>query len=264
MLTAPDMGPLVESLGTEKVEAHVEAEVESRVLLSLKGITPMDVQSLAAGDDNKDHLQECENICKAVKAICAEHSTNFLAHSLQGPCELALGLVSLADISATAASVKDMARLSEDYAADKGLGAGGVPTFFLAHAVGKSLVDAGTSRVESGEQESETMEAFKELDSSMDQLKAVSFGGSVLGVDLIESTLRPHQRLLDTCGHKVAALKQSKGNAEGANPKLKNRVHERFADSLTTHKSAFAECARSLLDAEVKNNMRQHVSFVWH
>lgn len=108
------------------------------------------------------------------------------------------------------------------------------------------------------------MEAFKELDSSMDQLKAVSFGGSVLGVDLIESTLRPHQRLLDTCGHKVAALKQSKGNAEGANPKLKNRVHERFADSLTTHKSAFAECARSLLDAEVKNNMRQHVSFVWH
>lgn len=89
MLTAPDMGPLVESLGTEKVEAHVEAEVESRVLLSLKGITPMDVQSLAAGDDNKDHLQECENICKAVKAICAEHSTNFLAHSLQGPCELA-------------------------------------------------------------------------------------------------------------------------------------------------------------------------------
>lgn len=54
------------------------------------------------------------------------------------------------------------------------------------------------------------MEAFKELDSSMDQLKAVSFGGSVLGVDLIESTLRPHQRLLDTCGHKVAALKQKR------------------------------------------------------
>ena len=39
----------------------------------------MDVQALAAGDDNKDHLQECENICKAVKATCAEHAVNFTA-----------------------------------------------------------------------------------------------------------------------------------------------------------------------------------------
>ena len=39
LLTAPDMKPLVECLGREKVEAHAQAEVESRVLLSLKGIS---------------------------------------------------------------------------------------------------------------------------------------------------------------------------------------------------------------------------------
>lgn len=258
--TDESLQSLVASLGTERVTDHVTAEVESRLLLSLKGVTLQECQAMAAGEEVAS-IQECAAFCQAVVSTAKTHGRKFLASGLESAADLALGLVSTSDISLTQRSIKDMEQVAEDAKAEKGLAATAFLSFFLAHAVGKALLDLATSRVTTGAEESETADAFKALQERIQELQATGFAGAVVGMKLISDTLQPVQKVLDLCSQKLATLKQSKAKGDSSNLKQKSRAHDRFMDSFTSYKASFVECAKSLLQAELKSNLTQHLIF---
>eukprot|EP00435_Cladocopium_sp_Y103_P062146 s662_g23.t1 len=102
------MKNLSQDMGKTKLEECVVAEIESRVLLNLRAIKPIDVQAVAAGKDDVCSLTEAESILKAVCRTQLEHGNNFLGHSLHRPCLLASGLVSSGDLSAARDALDDL------------------------------------------------------------------------------------------------------------------------------------------------------------
>lgn len=258
-----DMRPLADELGREELAELVVAEVESRVLLALKTVTLSDCQALAAGATEKTenlNLLDCENLCKAVLEACEKHGRAFLAHSMDKPCGLAIGLVRLTDLSATTASVQTMAEVAEDYKGDHGLPLGGVQAFFGAHSVGKALVDVAKGRVQSGDKEAAALESLQALEKAVRELEATSVSETVRGTKLVSDTFQPCQKVFDDCVAKVLALKQGgKDKSDAVASKQRKSARERLAESLSSQKEIFDGAVKRLLSGELKLNLAQHM-----
>jgi len=257
LLECDNMKNISQAIGKAKLEECVVAEIESRVLLNLRAIKPVDVQALAAGKGDVSSFTEAESILKAVCRTQREHGDSFLGHSLGHACLVAAGLVSSGDLSATREALDD---LNEEEETDD---ISGIKQFFLSHTVGQSLVDMATSRVSSGETEADAMEDLKKFEYELQPLASLA-GKKVRGVKLITELLQPIQDLLKQCEKRVSALKVGKAAAkatkeEAMEAKLSNKAYERLHVLLAGHEKAFGAAARTLLEAELKANLSQNV-----
>ena len=253
--SSEEMKPLAQSLGHQCLVESVAAEVEGRILLSLKAIKTADVQAMASGQvDLPTALLEAKDLCEAVVAACAKYGEDdFLASPLKKPCSVASGLLNVADISATASAVEVMeqSQAEED---SHGSFEGAIQVFFSEHAVGQSLVDLATARVASGEKEQIAQTAIKELGDELPKLQALSHAFCVQGIKLIKDDLLPVQKLLDTCAKSVSALKGSKGK-----DKDHGRAYDRLMELLAGHKATFTSEVKRLLEGELRGNLAQRL-----
>eukprot|EP00435_Cladocopium_sp_Y103_P061150 s662_g22.t1 len=117
-----------------------------------------------------------------------------------------------------------------------------------------------TSRVSSGEAEANAMESLKKLEYDVQPLASLACE-KVRGVKLITELLQPVQDLLKECEKKVSALKVGKAPAkatkeEATEAKLSNRAHERLHVVLAGHEKAFGAAVQTLLQAELKANLK--------
>ena len=253
--SSEEMKPLAQSLGHQCLVESVAAEVEGRILLSLKAIKTADVQAMASGQvDLPTALLEAKDLCEAVVAACAKYGEDdFLASPLKKPCSVASGLLNVADISATASAVEVMeqSQAEED---SHGSFEGAIQVFFSEHAVGQSLVDLATARVASGEKEQIAQAAVGELGDELPKLQALSHAFCVQGIKLIKDDLLPVQKLLDTCAKSVSALKGSKGK-----DKDHGRAYDRLMELLAGHKATFTSEVKRLLEGELRGNLAQRL-----
>ena len=258
LLSKPSMKSLQDAIGSEQLAEFVLAEIESRILLNLRAVKALDVEALSAGKENVDSVLEVVAICKALVSACKEHTNDFIGNSLRESCELALGLVSEEDISATQQAVEALAEMDGEKE-----GLGGIEQFLLNHAVGQSLVALATSRVDSGENEAKATESLKKLEASLGSLQAVSHGGASVGIKLITADLQPTQELIVECSKQLSVLKARKATKEPlANAKQTCRAHDRLRDVLKEHMSGFATQTQRLLREELKINLTVHLHLV--
>lgn len=246
----------VMQLGKERLAGFVSAEIESRLLQSLRSLKMQDMQALAAGEEPTEAVLECTGFCGAVAGCAALNGKTFLGHALLDDCKLATAILTQDDMEATQNALRVIAGRVEDAAQRPELGVGGVHVFFVEHAVGQALVDLASSRVEAGDAEAEVQTLCRALEASVakeQQLAAEIPGVSPkLGAKLVQERLLPVEELIRECARKVAGLKHSKSAGK--------RAQERYLDILDAQKKGYGEAAWKLLKTELESNLRDHAS----
>lgn len=237
--------------------------------MALRAVKPPDVEALVAGKAEIPNLEECAGLCKAVVSVAMDHGSDFLAQDLDDDCELALGLIGWADISLAKSAVETIEKLrSQNAAGDGQSGQGAVKGFFLEHVVGQQLVDLASSRVQDGEQGTQATESLEVLREQVSRLQQLPERCQALGLDLIVKDLQPVQCAIDNCSRDIARFKgsrdkETKETREKGEPvggkRMRHRTYDRLMDTLSTHKSAFAEAALKLLRADLKANLSEHL-----
>ena len=263
LMGSPAMSNLHATMGKEKLEHFVVAEVESRILLMLRAIKTEDVAALAIGQvADIPNINEALNVCQAVAQHAETHGLDFLAVSLKGDCNLAQGLLGVLDLDVVAKSVAKCKELQATFQEEKALAdSGAVCAFFLEHAIGKSLFDLASGRVHSGEKESKASVAFKELDERLAQVKSKhTTKGAVLGAKLVTEELAPLQDMIQLCATCVSSLQVVKGQ-ESSNKKAAKGLYDRYQAKLAASKSSFSQLAQELLLSDLRANMSEHLRF---
>jgi len=97
------MKNLQATMGKEKLEHFVVAEVESRILLMLRAIKTEDIAALATGQVAEiPNICEALSVCQAVAQYAETYGLDFLPLSLKGDCVLAHGLLGVEDLEVVA------------------------------------------------------------------------------------------------------------------------------------------------------------------
>ena len=258
LLDTVDIQSLQAAMGQATLEEFIVAEIESRILLNLRAIKPIDAQALSSGKDSCEvpNLHEAERICMAVVEAAKLHGKKFMGASLHDACQVALGFVSSADLTTTQDALEDLK--------DKDPNPSGIGQFFASHTVGQSLADVASSRVASGETEAKATESLKGLESKLTDLRFLNVN-KVKGLKLITDYLQPAQELLEKCDTQVSQLKMSKTKGskdkaeDAATVKLANKAHERLRDVLLGHQKEFGNVVKKLLEGDLQANLSDNL-----
>ena len=262
LMESPAMKNLQATMGKEKLEHFVVAEVESRILLMLRAIKTEDIAALATGQVAEiPNICETLSVCQAVAQYAETYGLDFLPVSLKGDCNLAQGLLGVEDLEVVANAVAKCKHLQATFQEEKALpDSGAVCAFFLEHAIGKSLFDLASGRVHSGEKESKASVAFKELDERLAQVKSKHTEGVVLGAKVVTEELVPLEDMVQVCTTCVSGLQVVKGQDTG-NRKAAKGLHERYQAKLAASKSSFSQLAQELLLSDLRANMSENLHF---
>ena len=251
-LKSDTMQSLSQNMGRQKLEALVVPEVEGRILLTLRALKAEDVNALATGQVTTN-ISEFISLADAlISASQAAHGL-FLAESLKDSCVLARNLLSRDDVAATAASVETCEK--EKTSGDDGLHAGAVTSFFLEHALGKSVVDLAAGYVKAGEKQGAVQKSLQELATGLEGLQLPN---SSQGVKLIEA-LQPLQALVDRCAKEVSGLKAAKGDPDISNVKLASKAWEKCNEIFAQQKDAYCQQVEAALRTEIKVNLAEQL-----
>ena len=186
-----EMEGLSKALGRDKLQQHITAECENRLILLMRLASQQDLRAFGSGK-LEGSLLGASTLCESMLTAATKEGDNFILTELSADIQMTHAILTLGskDLSLLSTAVEKLQEVQtalvtkEDSAEGEDLEEAEVsalPRFFAQHATGKVLFDVACSRVVASAKQKGAQEALKEFVQATSDLKAC----------------RPHQKMLE-------------------------------------------------------------------